>query len=79
MGGLNKTDGSSAHNAALLAAEAAWQSAVAGVASTAAGQVVMNAAELAFHRAVVASCKANNNNQGLEASLAALRSLGVNS
>jgi hypothetical protein len=77
MGGLTKTDGSVAHNAALLAAEVALQSTVANVASSAAGQVVMNNAELAFHRAVVASCKANNNNQGLEASLAALRALGV--
>jgi hypothetical protein len=77
MGGIVKT-GVVAHDNACYLAEAKRQSDVVGVASSAAGQVVMNNAEIAYHRAIVASCRANNNSQGLEASLAALKQLGVN-
>jgi hypothetical protein len=46
---------------------------------SAAGQVSFNAAEIAYNRACLASCRANNNGIGQEAFLAALKSLGVNS
>jgi hypothetical protein len=65
----------SGHAAACLAAEVARQSATAGSPT----QAQMNAAEIAYHRSIVASAKLNNGGNGIEASLAALRSLGVNS
>jgi hypothetical protein len=65
----------SAHAAACLAAEVTRQSALAGSPT----QAQVNSAEIAYHRAVIASCKANNGGNGLEASLSALQSLGVNS
>jgi hypothetical protein len=79
MGGLNKTGTNSNHDAALLSAEVVRQSAVQSVSQGPAGQATMTAAEIAYHRAIVASCKANNNGIGLEGSLSALRALGVNS
>jgi hypothetical protein len=79
MGGLNKTGVNAAHDAALQSAEQARQAAVVGVPNSPAGQVTMNNSEIAFHRAIVASCRANNSNVGLEGSLSALKSLGVNS
>jgi hypothetical protein len=79
MGGLNKTGTNSTHDAALLAAEVVRQNAVQGVASSAAGQVVMNAAEIAWARACIVSCNANNGGVGVAPFIAMLRSLGVNS
>jgi hypothetical protein len=76
MGGLNRT-GNLAHDAALLAAEQARQSSLA--ANPTATQVQMDTIERTFHRAVIASCKANNGGSGLEASLGALILLGVTS
>jgi hypothetical protein len=72
MGGLVKS-GNVAHDNACLAAEVTRQNAVSGSPT----QATYNAAEVAYHRAVVASAKANN--CGVEASLSALRALGVNS
>jgi hypothetical protein len=78
MGGIVKT-GVTAHDSACLAAEVTRQSAIAGVASSAAGQAVVNAAEIAWARSCLASCKANNNSVGMEPFISLLRSLGVNS
>jgi len=78
MGGVVKS-GNQAHDNACLAAENARQLAVQGVPSSPAGQVTYNNAEIAYHRAIIASCKTNNSSTGLEASLSALKSLGVNS
>jgi hypothetical protein len=78
MGGLNKT-GLTNHDAALSAAESVRQSAVAGVAQSPAGQITQNNAEIQWARSCIASCKANNNSQGMEPYIALLRSLGVNS
>jgi hypothetical protein len=77
MGGVVRT-GVVAHDAACLAAEITRQSAIAGVASSAAGQVVQNNAEIAYARACLASCRANNGGQGQEPFIAMLKNLGVN-
>jgi hypothetical protein len=79
MGGLNKTGTNSAHDAALLAAEVARQSAIVGVASSPSGQAVMAAAELAWARSCLVSCKVNNGGVGEEPYIAAIRSLGFSS
>ena len=76
MGGLVKT-GNYAHDLACAVAEQARQSAVAGVTMNPAGQVTSNNAEIAFSRAVIASCKANNNGVGTEAFQTLLRALGT--
>jgi len=78
MGGIVKS-GVKAHDDACLSAEVTRQNAVAGVAQSPAGQAAYNAAEVTYHRAVIASAKANNSNIGVEASLSALKGLGVNS
>jgi hypothetical protein len=64
--------GNSAHDAAVNLAEGARQVAVASAAS----QAAVRAAEITFYRAVVASCRANNNGSGIEQPLNALRELG---
>ena len=74
MGGLNRTGINTAHDAALLAAEAARQSSLA--ANPTPTQAQMDAIELTFHRAVITSCRANNGGNGIEASLRALQDLG---
>jgi hypothetical protein len=74
MGGIVKS-GVAAHDAACLAAEVTRQSATAGSPT----QAQVNSAEIVYHRAVIASCKSNNGGNGLEASLSALMTLGVNS
>jgi hypothetical protein len=76
MGGLVKS-GVAAHDAACAVAESTRQSAVAGVASSAAGQVLVKNAEIAYARAIVASCKANNNGIGAEPFQSLLRALGT--
>jgi hypothetical protein len=77
MGGLVQS-GNRLHDAACLLAEIARQNAIIGVASSPSGQVVMDAAEVTYHRAILASCRTNNSSAGMEASLSALRDLGVN-
>jgi len=37
----------------------------------------MNAAEIAYHRGIIASCRANNSSAGMAESIMALRALGV--
>jgi hypothetical protein len=75
--GLKVTSGNYNHDLACYIAESQRQSAVAGVASSAAGQAVVNAAEIAFNRACLASCRTNNNSQGMECFIAALKALGT--
>jgi hypothetical protein len=77
MGGLLKTGTNAAHDAALLAAETARQSAAAAATQNPAGQIVINNAEIAWARACLASCKANNNSIGQEAFISLLRALGT--
>jgi hypothetical protein len=76
MGGLVKS-GNYVHDAACAIAESVRQNAVATAASSAAGQVTVNNAEIAYARAVIASCTANNNSAGKEAFQTLLRSLGT--
>jgi hypothetical protein len=79
MGGLVKSDNLT-HNAAVLAAEVVRQNAVASATTDAAGALIVKNAEITYHRAVVASAKANlSAGVGAAASLAALRELGVGS
>jgi hypothetical protein len=68
-----KQTGVTAHDAACNAAELTRQVAVAA-AST---QAAVTAADLAYHRACVASSRANNGSSDIELHLAALRNLGV--
>jgi hypothetical protein len=77
MGSLNKTGVNAAHDLAMQIAESTRQVAVAAAAQSPAGQAAVDAAEISFHRAVLASCKANNSSNGLEASIAALKDLGT--
>ena len=76
MSGRIKT-GVTAHDTALAVAESVRQSAVAGVAQSAAGQAVQTTAEIAWARACVASCVANNGGFGAEPFQTLLRSLGT--
>ena len=65
------------HDAACNLAESVRQVTAAAVAQSPAGQAALNTAEITWARACIASCKANNNSQGVEAYLSLLRSLGV--
>ena len=76
MSGRIKT-GVTAHDQALAVAESARQSAVFGAAQSAAGQAVVNTAEIAWARACVASCVANNSGSGIEPFQTLLRALGT--
>ena len=76
MGHFSKTS-NLAHDTAINAAEAVRQVAVAAATKDPAGQVAVISAEITFHRAVLASCKANNSNAGLAESLMALKALGT--
>ena len=73
---MRKT-GVAAHDQACILAEGIRQAAVAGVTMNTAGQVAANNAEIAFCRAVIASCKANNNSQGMKPYINALKQLGT--
>jgi hypothetical protein len=77
MGSLNKTGVNSAHDTAMQIAESTRQVAVAAAGTGPSGQAAVDAAEIIFHRAVIASCKANNSSNGLEASISALKDLGT--
>jgi hypothetical protein len=76
MGG-KVTSGNYAHDLACSIAEGIRQSAVIGVASSPAGQAVMNAAEIQYNRSCIASCRTNNGGNGAEAFVSALRALGT--
>ena len=78
MGGKVQS-GNLAHDNACSVAESTRQAAVQNVAQSPAGQKAHDAAEIAYHRAVIASARLNNGGNGVEASLSALRALGVNS
>jgi hypothetical protein len=64
MSGLIKT-GIVAHDQALAVAEGTRQAAAAAATQNPAGQVTVNNAEIAWARAGVASCLANNNGAGV--------------
>jgi hypothetical protein len=76
MGGVIKT-GNQAHDSACNLAEAVRQAAVAAATQNPAGQVASNNAEIVFARAVIASCRANNNGNGAESYQTVLRALGT--
>jgi hypothetical protein len=67
--------GKVAHDAALLSAEQTRQQSIVPGAS----QATCKAADLAYARAALASCIANNNGSGAAQFSAMLRELGVNS
>jgi hypothetical protein len=62
------------HNVTVTKAEGVRQQAIVGAAGNVAS---IRTAEIAFHRAVVSSCIANNNGAGLQPAMQALRELGV--
>jgi hypothetical protein len=62
------------HDLAVAAAEAVRQTAVAAAGNN---QASVTAAEIVFYRAVLASCKTNNNGAGAEAAVTALKQLGT--
>jgi hypothetical protein len=64
--------GNVAHDNAIALAEGARQVAVASASS----QAVVRSAEITFYRAVLSSCRTNNNGSGIEQPLQALRELG---
>jgi replication-associated recombination protein RarA len=76
MGGTIHT-GNLAHDLACQKAESSRQSTVAAATQNPAGQVTVNNAEIAWARACVASCQANNGNAGMEAFQSLLRALGT--
>jgi hypothetical protein len=65
------------HDQACNKALGVLQASIAGATQNAAGQVAVNNAEIVWARAVVASCKANNSSQGLEAATTLLKALGT--
>jgi hypothetical protein len=76
MGGHTRS-GNLVHDTACNTAESTRQAVQATVAQSPAGQAALNAAEIAWARACVASCKANNNSVGAEPFQTLLRSLGT--
>jgi hypothetical protein len=76
MGGKIQS-GNFAHDRTCDVAESTRQAAVSGAAQSPAGQAAVNAAEITWARAVIASCKANNGGQGAEAFQSLLRALGT--
>jgi len=60
-----------------LAAEATRQSAVSAAAQSAVGQNAVNAAEIAYARAMLANCDTNNEGFGKEPYVTLLNALGV--
>src|SRR5262249_2339999 len=76
MGGKIQT-GNIPHDQACAIAEGVRQAALIGVTQNAAGQVTSNNAEIAYARAVVASCVTNNGGQGAEPFRSLLRALGT--
>jgi hypothetical protein len=65
------------HDQACNRALAVLQSTIAGAAMSPSGQQAVNAGEIIWARAVIASCKANNNGAGAEAATSLLRALGT--
>jgi hypothetical protein len=76
MSGRIKT-GITSHDTALAVAESVRQSAIFGAAQSAAGQAVVNTAEIAWARACIVSCNANNGGSGVEPFQTLLRTLGT--
>lgn len=76
MGHFSKT-GNLTHDAAVNLAEGARQVSVAAAGTGPSGAVAVRNAEIIFHRAVLSSCRLNNSSAGQEASISALKLLGV--
>ena len=76
MGGKVQS-GNLAHDVACSLVVATRQVAVQGVAMSPAGQKASDAAEIAYHRGIIASAKANNSSNGVAESIMALRALGT--
>jgi hypothetical protein len=70
---MTQPTGVKAHDDALFAAQQTYQATAVPGASAA----VIRNADIALYRAIVASCKANNNGSGIQPALTALRELGV--
>jgi hypothetical protein len=66
--------GNKTHDDTITKAEGVRQQAVLAANGNVA---TIRVSEIAFHRAVVASCQLNNNSAGLQPSMQALRELGV--
>jgi hypothetical protein len=76
MGQVSKS-GNFLHDQSCNVAEATRQAAVAGAAQSAAGQILVNAAEIAWARSCLLSCRQNNGGAGQEPYIQLLRSLGT--
>ena len=76
MGGHTRS-GNLVHDSTCNIAEGTRQGVQASVAQSPAGQATLNAAEIVWARACVASCKANNNSIGAEPFQTLLRALGT--
>lgn len=75
--GQHTRSGNLTHDTTCNVAESTRQVTVASAAQSPAGQAAVNAAEITWARACVASCKANNNNVGSEPFQTLLRALGT--
>jgi hypothetical protein len=64
------------HNGVVALAEGVRQTAVAAAAASNSQSAAITA-EIAFYRAVLTSCRANNNNSGTSGPMTALKALGV--
>jgi hypothetical protein len=67
----------SVHDNACNTAESTRQAVQATAANSPAGQAALNAAEITWARACIASCKLNNGGNGMEPYIAVLRALGT--
>jgi hypothetical protein len=72
MGGKVQS-GNFAHDSACSLVEATFKALLKAQPGSAASDL----AEIAYHRGIIASCKANNSSQGLAESLMALKALGT--
>jgi hypothetical protein len=77
MGQFAKS-GNLMHDAVCNLAESVRQSVQATAAQSPAGQAALNAAEIQWARACLASCRLNNGGSGQEPYISVLRALGVN-
>jgi hypothetical protein len=69
--------GNRVHDDTCIAAESTHQVAAAGAAMTPAGAAAVRQADITSYRAVLASCRVNNNGSGAEQAISALKELGV--
>src|SRR5262245_49391624 len=76
MGQFSKS-GNLAHDTACNTAESTRQGVQATAAQSPSGQATLNAAEIVWARACLASCKTNNGGAGVETYVQLLRALGT--